>query len=98
MNTDNFDEGLIRKIAALASVELASNELLELVSQLTKVVEYVAKLQTIDTLSVNPMSHATAISCLLRDDIPETSVLEGALLNAPEQNSGYFCVPRIIDG
>ena len=58
-----------------------------------------SEIQTIDTTSVPPMSHAAAAGTLFRDDTVEPSLpRDAALANAPDadRDAGLFRVPKVL--
>lgn len=88
----------IEHVALLARLELTPEERERFTPQLNSILEYFEQLQQLDTTGVAPMSHAVAISNVFREDEPGPSLsAEEALSNAPDQASGCFRVPRVIE-
>jgi aspartyl-tRNA(Asn)/glutamyl-tRNA(Gln) amidotransferase subunit C len=90
----------VRRIAALARLELSAEEERTLGEQLSAILSYVAQLEELDVSAVEPMTHALAAGEAppLRDDDVEPSLApERALANAPEREGTCFKVPRIIE-
>ena len=87
----------VKYVANLARLELGSEEIKEMVSQLDKILAYVDKLNELDTSKVLPTTHAISITNAFRDDELRVSLgQEKALANGPQQNGESFVVPRII--
>ena len=88
-------------VADLAHLELTDQEVKKFVPQLDAVLEYVQKLNQLDTTGVEPMAQVTypaAENPALRDDHSKpTFTQEQALQNAPEAGDGCFKVPLVID-
>jgi aspartyl-tRNA(Asn)/glutamyl-tRNA(Gln) amidotransferase subunit C len=88
-------------VADLAHLELTDEEVKKFVPQLDAVLEYVQKLDQLDTTGVEPMAQVTygaAENPALRDDRSEVCFTqEQALQNAPEPGGGSFKVPQVID-
>ena len=65
--------------------------------QFNSILEYVERLNALDTSAIEPTSHVGGGSHALRDDrlVPSIS-REEALANAPESDRGYFKVPKVI--
>jgi len=88
-------------VADLAHLELTEQEVKKFVPQLDAVLEYVQKLNQLDTTGVEPMAqvtHSTAENPALREDRSKpTFTQEQALQNAPEPGDGCFKVPLVID-
>lgn len=57
--------------------------------------DYIDKLDELDTEGVEPMSHVFPVQNVFREDIIENSdTREQLLANAPEQKNGMFMVPK----
>ena len=89
----------VRRIAALARLELADAELDLFARQLTSILEYADSLQSVDTAGVPPYTGAPAHDAGWRNDAPLPSLSrEDALRNAPngDTETGTFVVPKVI--
>lgn len=90
----------VRRIAALARLELSEEEEQSFRAQLSGMLDYVAQLEELDVDGVEPMTHALAAGELppLRvDEVRPSLSAEEALANAPEREGTCFKVPRIIE-
>lgn len=88
----------IEKVAKLARLDLSEEEKSVFGKQLEQVLEYMEQLRSVDTEGVEPTSHAIALSNVFRDDEQRDSFpREEVLAVAPEEEGGYFRVPRIIE-
>jgi len=88
----------VRWVAHLSRLELDDATIETMTAQLARVLDYIAKLNELDTSDVKPMSHPGELSNVLRDDEPTGSLdREDALKNAPAQADGFFRVPRTIE-
>ena len=88
----------VKKIASLSRISLSESETAEFAGQLGKIVNYMDKLEKLDTSGVSPASHAVEISNVFRGDEPAESLPpEKSLMNAPDRHGNYFKVPGIID-
>ena len=87
----------VRHIAKLANLEFTEDELGRFTQQFNSIVDYVARLNALDTADIQPTSHVGVGSHALRDDtlVPSMS-REDALANAPEAERGHFKVPKVI--
>lgn len=66
--------------------------------EMGRILDYVDKLNELDTTGVPPMSHVLDIHNVFREDEAETRISrEDALKNAPDADSTYFRVPKVID-
>ncbi|MGE5588779.1 MAG: Asp-tRNA(Asn)/Glu-tRNA(Gln) amidotransferase subunit GatC [Clostridia bacterium] len=85
-------------VAMLARLTFDAGEKADMARQLSRIVEYVEKLNELDTEDVSPMAHAVPLRNVLRDDEVRPSFdPEEALLNAPDREGGFFRVPRVLE-
>ena len=64
---------------------------------LNDVLQYVEELEELDLTDVEPMAHAVQVQNVFRKDEVKPSLdRKLALQNAPEEDNGYFKVPRVI--
>jgi len=85
-------------VAMLARLEFREDEKAEMARQLSRIVEYVEKLNELDTEDVSPTAHAVPLRNVLREDGARPSLdPEDALRNAPDREGAFFKVPRIIE-
>jgi len=93
-----IDEALVRKVAKLARLELADSEIEEFTAQLSAILDYMEKMNELDTADVEPLAHCLPISNILRDDGIKASLgTEKTLANAPQRDGEFFKVPKILD-
>ena len=88
----------VEKVAKLGRLQLSDAEIDEFTGQLGSILEYVEKLNELDTKGVEPLAHCLPISNVLRDDEPKESLgVEKTLANAPDRDDEFFKVPKILD-
>lgn len=88
----------VEHVALLGRLKLTEEERTRFTTQLNSILGYFEQLQQIDTEGVPAMSHAVAITNVLRADEPRPSLTpEEALQNAPDREGDYFRVPRVIE-
>lgn len=88
----------VQHIAILARLQLEDDEFEDVVSKLSKIVDFVDQLQAAPTENVVPMAHPLNMSLRLRaDDITEADNRDRNQENAPSVDSGYYLVPRVIE-
>jgi aspartyl-tRNA(Asn)/glutamyl-tRNA(Gln) amidotransferase subunit C len=93
-----IDEAQVKKVAKLARLELAEAEVEEFAGQLSAILEYVEKMNELDTNNVEPLAHCLPISNVFRQDrVKESLGTEKALANAPQRDGEFFKVPKILD-
>jgi len=88
----------VKKIAELARLEFNEKEIENYTSEMNQILEYVDKLNELDTENVKSLSHPIENSNVFRDDIlKESTRREEALKNAPDASTEHFKVPKVIN-
>lgn len=90
----------VKHLAKLANLPLTKKQIENLPKELTAVLEYVSKIQALDTSNTIETSQVTNLENVFREDeIDEKRMLtqEEVLSNAPEKHNGYFKVKAIFD-
>jgi len=90
----------VLRVAELAYLELSEAETATFQSQLDHILEYVGKLNELDTSNVEPMAQvltAEAGAALREDVVIPCQVAEEVLAQAPDAKAHYFRVPRVIE-
>ncbi len=91
----------VRYVADLAHLELTEEEVKKFLPQLDSVLQYVQKLNELDTSAIEPMAQVTypgSENAAFRADEPRRTLAQDeALANAPEAGAGSFKVPRVIE-
>ena len=88
----------VRYVARLAQVTLRPAELEPMQRDLSRILDYVAKLDELDTRDVPPTAHAAELPTKLRDDEPRPGLPFARVMeNAPERLGDGFGVPKIIE-
>lgn len=83
----------VRHVANLARLGLDDAELDALADQLSNILDYINKLETLDTEAISPTAQVGELVDVFRDDEVRPSLeQETALANAPSRDDGYFRV------
>lgn len=86
----------VEHVAKLARLELTEAEKEKFTKQLGDVLKYVEQMNEIDTTNVKPMAHAFDIVNVMREDkVVSEETKEELIMNAPEEENGFFRVPKI---
>ncbi|MFC1676478.1 Asp-tRNA(Asn)/Glu-tRNA(Gln) amidotransferase subunit GatC [Planctomycetota bacterium] len=93
-----IDAEQVRKTAKLARLDLSDSEVEQFSGQLSAIMEYVEKMNELDTDNVEPLAHCLPVSnCFREDVITESLGSDKALANAPQRDGVFFKVPKILD-
>lgn len=87
----------VKFIAKLAKLEFTDNEIDDFTDKLSQVIQYVDKLKEANTANVKPTYHVNNIYNVMREDKVEESLSRDKVFsNAPDEENGYFRIPRIL--
>jgi aspartyl-tRNA(Asn)/glutamyl-tRNA(Gln) amidotransferase subunit C len=93
-----IDVPQVRKVARLSRLELTEAEVEEFTGQLSAILDYVEKMNELDTDNVEPLAHCLPVSNIFRADSVKVSLgTEKTLANAPQRDGEFFKVPKILD-
>ena len=85
----------VEHVAKLARLELSDAEKELYTKQLGDVLKYVEQMNEVDTSDVKPMTQIVDFCNVMREDVPNLESSKEALMsNAPEEENGFFKVPK----
>ena len=95
---NRVDDATIEYVGILAKLEPSREEREAAKRDMSRMLDYVDKLNELDTEGVEPMSHLFPVHNVFREDeVINADSREQILANAPEQKDGAFKVPRTIE-
>ncbi len=87
----------VEHVAALARLSFTDDEKQKLTGELNAILAYMEQLNSLDTSSVEPLSHVIELKNVFREDVHVESLPRGeALQNAPAATEEFFRVPKVI--
>lgn len=93
-----IDKETVEKVAHLARLELSETEKQDMIKDMSKILDFMAKLNELDTTGVEPLIYMTDGANILREDVVRQTVThEEALQNAPKHDEDYFLVAKVIE-
>ena len=88
---------LVDRLAELSKLEFDEQGKEAIKKDLQKILNLVEKLEEIDVEGIEPLIYMTDEKNVLRKDlVKDTVTKDEALLNAPQRDSDYFKVPKVI--
>lgn len=88
----------VEHVAKLARLALTEDEKQKFVKQFGDILEYFNQLNEVDTENIEPMAHSVPASNVMREDVVRVDCTKEEILsNAPEEDNGFFKVPKIND-
>ena len=92
-----IDDKTLNKLAELAKIEIKDSERDKVKSDMTAILDWVEKLDELDTETTQPITQMTRESNKFREDSGHRNIsTDKALKNASEKMNGYFVVPKVI--
>ncbi|MFP4136300.1 MAG: Asp-tRNA(Asn)/Glu-tRNA(Gln) amidotransferase subunit GatC [Candidatus Acetothermia bacterium] len=93
-----IDKETVKHVEDLAELSLTESEREELTDDLAGIIDYVNKLQELDTDEVEPLMHILEVENVLRKDERKTNLPdEEVFKNSPARKGNFFQVPPVID-
>ena len=91
------NEQLIENLANLARLRFTETETQSFKTDLQKMITFVEQLKQVDTTGVAPLLHMSETRNVLREDEIKGSISrDEALKNAPQKDSQFILVPKVI--
>lgn len=88
----------IKKVAHLARLAIAETEIDKYTQELSKIIDFVNQMDSIDTSSVTAMAHPLDINQPLRsDNVTEINERELFQSIAPMVEAGLYLVPKVVE-
>ncbi len=92
-----IDKDTVEKVAQLAKLRLTEEEVEIFSKQLSDILDFIEKLEELDTENILPFYEMVEREAPFREDIPEKGLTnDDALKNAPQSEDGFFVVPRVV--
>ncbi|HHB75688.1 MAG TPA: Asp-tRNA(Asn)/Glu-tRNA(Gln) amidotransferase subunit GatC [Desulfobulbus sp.] len=87
----------VKRVARLARLDLSEDEIATMTRQLDTILQYVAKLDELDTRDVAVTTHPqNAVNTFRNDEARPSLPRDKALAASPRQNGEAFVVPKVI--
>ncbi len=93
----NINDELVDKLANLARLEFNALEKKAIKKDLEQMIDFIDKLNELDTTGVEPLLHMSNNINILREDETQGMInRDEALKNAPLHDEQFFKVPKVI--
>lgn len=92
------NDELVLKLSTLARLKFEGEELIEISTDLRKMLDFIDKLNELDTNGIEPMIHVISDFNHYSIDKSKLEITkEEALKNEPTGDSDFFKVPKVLD-
>jgi aspartyl-tRNA(Asn)/glutamyl-tRNA(Gln) amidotransferase subunit C len=94
----SVDADTVRRIAHLARIAVAEEEVEHLKGELNAMLAFVEQLQEVNVEGVEPMTSVTPMTMKKRADVvTDGGDAEAILQNAPATEDHFFLVPKVVE-
>jgi aspartyl-tRNA(Asn)/glutamyl-tRNA(Gln) amidotransferase subunit C len=94
----SVDADTVRRIAHLARIAVAEDEIEHLKGELNAILAWVEQLGEVDIAGVEPMTSVTPMKMKMRaDQVTDGGIPEDIVKNAPASEDNFFLVPKVVE-
>ena len=95
----SVDAATVRRIAHLARIAVAEDEIAHLQGELNAMLAFVEQLKEVDVTGVEPMTSVTPMTLRQRPDVvTDGGIADDIVKNAPAAaDEHYFMVPKVVE-
>jgi len=94
----SIDAATVRRIAHLARMTVADDEVEHLRGEINSILAFVEQLSDVDVEGVEPMTSVTPMQMKTRQDVVnDGGDAERVLQNAPAREGDFFVVPKVVE-
>lgn len=92
------DQATVRRIAHLARIKLAEEEVPHLADELNAILAFVEELSAVDVEGVEPMTSVMPMRMKQRADVvTDGEIADAIIANAPSSEDHFFVVPKVVE-
>ncbi len=94
----SLDPATVRRIARLARIHVADDQVASLQAQLNGILGWIEQLQEVNVDGVAPLTGATDMALRMRQDrVTDGGMADQVLANAPDRAGAFFAVPKVVE-
>ena len=94
----SLDKATVARVATLARIRVPESDLEPLAAELSKILDWIAELDEVDTSEVEPMARVVKMKLPMRDDVvTDGGRRDDILRNAPQGTEQFFAVPKVVE-
>jgi aspartyl-tRNA(Asn)/glutamyl-tRNA(Gln) amidotransferase subunit C len=94
----SVDAATVRRIANLARIAVAEDEIEHLQGELNAILAFVEQLNEVNCDGVEPMTSVTPMAMKKRPDaVTDGGIPDDIVKNAPAVQDHYFLVPKVVE-
>lgn len=97
-STAPLDPDTVRRIARLARIRLADEDVAQLQGELGAILGWIEQLNEVDVSGVDPLANIGAAAMTMREDVvTDGHQVDAVLANAPARSGPFFTVPKVVE-
>ncbi len=94
----SVDADTVRRVAHLARIAVAEDEVDNLKGELNAILAFVEQLAEVDVTGVEPMTSVTPMAMKTREDkVTDGGIADQVIANAPAHEHHFFLVPKVVE-
>ena len=94
----SVDAETVRRVAHLARIAVAEEEVEHLQGELNAILAFVEQLAEVDVDGVEPMTSVTPMAMKMREDkVTDGGIADQVIANAPAHEHHFFLVPKVVE-
>jgi aspartyl-tRNA(Asn)/glutamyl-tRNA(Gln) amidotransferase subunit C len=94
----SVDAETVRRVAHLARIAVADDEVEHLQGELNAILAFVEQLAEVDVEGVEPMTSVTPMAMKMRkDEMTDGGIADAIMANAPAREDHFFLVPKVVE-
>ena len=94
----SIDKDTVKHISKLARISLDEKKTNDLSKDLTSIIKFIEKLNSLNTDKTTPLTSIINASLKSRkDEVKDEKIRDQILKNSPEKNDEFFVVPKVIE-
>jgi aspartyl-tRNA(Asn)/glutamyl-tRNA(Gln) amidotransferase subunit C len=92
------DADTVRRIAHLARIAVADEEVAPLQGEINAILAFVEQLSEVNVEGIEPMTSVTPMRMKMRDDaVTDGNIADDIVRNAPATEDHFFLVPKVVE-
>ena len=94
----SVDADTVRRVAHLARISVAEDEVEDLRGELNAILAFVEQLGEVNVEGVEPMTSVTPMAMKMREDVVnDGGIADDIIANAPAHEHHFFIVPKVVE-
>jgi aspartyl-tRNA(Asn)/glutamyl-tRNA(Gln) amidotransferase subunit C len=94
----SVDADTVRRVAHLARLAVAEDEVEHLRGELNAILAFIEQLAEAEVDGVEPMTSVTPVAMKVRkDEVTDGGIADAIMANAPAREDHFFLVPKVVE-